>query len=209
MIIVIFIMAFAVLTVGVGSSVVGSLFDIPGASRIAVWVASSVVFSGAIYIAILILSRRELRPRELLLGAVLGGVWVSSIASIGSVLVGRFIASTTPIYGAFGSAIAILSVMILASNGMVISLEISVVRAWQLCPRGIDIHLLFPADERSYALLTYMDERMPSQRNDLRFDADGHFDARRLPIEKLNHRQPGVPRTPYDSVQGSENSTTG
>ena len=64
--------------------------------------------------------------------------------------------------------------------------------------RGIDIHLLFPADERAYALLSIMDERMPSQRNDIRFDADGHFDARRLPFGELDHRQPGVPRTPYD-----------
>ena len=50
------------------------------------------------------------------------------------------------------------------------------VRAWQLWPRGVDINLLFPADERAYALLTLMDERMPSQRNGVAFDATGHDD---------------------------------
>ena len=47
-------------------------------------------------------------------------------------------------------------------------------------------------------LLTLMDERMPSQRNDVRFDATGHFDPARPPMQTLNRRQPGVPRTPYD-----------
>ena len=81
-----------------------------------------------------------------------------------------------------------------------LAFEASVVGAWQLWPRGIDIHLLYPADERAYALLTFMDERMPSQRNDVRFDATGHDDPRRTPRQTLDRRQPGIPRTPFDEL---------
>ncbi len=192
------IMAVAVLIVAVGGSIVGTLFDIPAANRAAVLGMTSIIFSASLYWAAKILSRRDLRPRDLLLGALLGGTITTSVVSLGSLLVSRIVAGSSPVYGAFATVIAIISVMMIAANGVVISLEISVVRAWQLWPRGIDIHLLFPADERAYALLTLMDERMPSQRNDIRFDAEGHFDPRRPPIEVLNRRQPGVPRSPYD-----------
>ena len=67
-----------------------------------------------------------------------------------------FVATSTPIYGAFATVIGVISVLVLTSNGLVLALEISVVRAWQLWPRGIDIHLLFPADERAYVLLSLM-----------------------------------------------------
>ena len=64
-------------------------------------------------------------------------------------------------------------------------------RAWQLWPRGVDINLLFPADERAYALLTLMDERMPSQRNGVAFDATGHDDPRRADLATLMRRPVG------------------
>ena len=62
-------------------------------------------------------------------------------------------------------------------------------------------NLLFPADERAFALLTLMDERMPSQRNGLMFDASGHDDPRRTDLNSLMRRPQGVPRTPYEAGQ--------
>jgi hypothetical protein len=61
----------------------------------------------------------------------------------------------------------------------------------------VDINLLFPADERAYALLTLMDERMPSQRNSIAFDATGHDDPRRAQLAALMERPAGVPVSPY------------
>jgi hypothetical protein len=63
----------------------------------------------------------------------------------------------------------------------------------------VDINLLFPADERAYALLTLMDERMPSQRNGIAFDATGHDDPRRPDRVTLRSRPPGIPLRPYDA----------
>ncbi len=196
--VVLFIMAFAVLITAIGAGYAGAWSSIPGVNRISVAVLTTLVFGGSLYGAAKILCRRQLRAHELLLGAMLGGAIVTAVVSLGSLLVATFVATSTPVYGAFATVIGIISVLLLTSNGIIISLEISVVRAWQLWPRGLDIHLLFPADDRAYVLLSLMDERMPSQRNDVRFDATGHFDPRRPPFDTLNHRQPGVPRTPYD-----------
>jgi membrane protein len=197
---VVFIMAFAVVVTSAGGGIVGAWFDVPVANRVAAALLTAAIFSASLYGSAHLLCRRPLAAHDLLLGAVLGGVIVTAIVSLGSWLVSSFVATSTPIYGAFATVIGVISVLVLTSNGLVLALEISVVRAWQLWPRGIDIHLLFPADERAYVLLSLMDERMPSQRNDVRFDADGHFDPRRPGFGTLNHRQPGVPRTPYEDA---------
>jgi len=84
---------------------------------------------------------------------------------------------------------------------LVFAYEASVVWAWRLWPRGVDINNLFPADERAYTLLSLMDERMPSQRNGIYFDATGHEDERRPDLEALMRRPEGVPMTPYDTTQ--------
>ena len=205
-ILVILLLAIAVLVVSVGGGFVGTYFELAVANQIAVLVLTVTVLAAALYASIKLLCRRPLQPRELLLGAILASSVITVIVTLGARLVAVFVSNTTPVYGAFATVVGVLSVLLLATNGLVISLEISVVRAWQLWPRGVDIHLLFPGDLRSYALLTIMDERMPSQRNDARFDADGHFDPRRPSLETMNHRQPGVPRTPYDPP--SPNSST-
>ena len=197
-VLVVFIMAIAVLIVSVGGGIAGAWSDILAINRISVFLMSTATFSASLYVSITILSRRVLHPRELLPGALLGGIVVTTVVSLGSRLVTSFVANSAPVYGAFATVIAVISVLVLTSNGIVISLEISIVHAWELWPRGIDIHLLFPGDERAYALLTLMDERMPSQRNDVRFDATGHFHPARPLMQTLNRHQPGVPPTPYD-----------
>jgi hypothetical protein len=127
---------------------------------------------------------------------------MTTLIGLGSVLLGRFVAGSSAVYGVFGTVVGIFSLLFLVSNAVVFSFEISVVRAWQLWPRGVDINLLFPADERAYALLTLMDERMPSQRNGVAFDASGHDDPRRADLATLMRRPDGVPVHPY--AVGSE-----
>lgn len=206
--IVILIMAIGVLIAAVGGLVVGAVVDLPGASRISVFLLTAGLVAVTLFLSVKILSRRLLGVGEVLLGALLGGLVVSGVVSLGSSLVSAFIASSSAVYGVFATAIGLISVILLAANGVVFSLEISVVRAWQLWPRGIDIHLLYPADERAYALLSLMDERMPSQRNDIRFDAEGHFDPRRPPFDTLDQRQPGLPLSPYDPGYSPNSSTS-
>ncbi len=157
-----------------------------------------IVIGASLFVAPILLSRRPIRPRESLIGALTGAVAITVILQLAGVIVGRFLSNSSAVYGAMTTVIAFISVLFLASNVIVLCYEASVVWAWRLWPRGVDINNLFPADERAYALLSLMDERMPNQRNGIYFDATGHDDPRRPDLEELMRRPEGVPLTPYD-----------
>ncbi len=186
------------LVVAVGSAVVGTLGGFAAIQRVGVFAVVWSVAFAVLVVAPKALARRPLEWGEVLPGAALGAVAMTAFISLGSLVVSRFIASSSPVYGAFATVVGIISVLFIVSNAVVFCYEISVVRAWQLWPRGVDINLLFPADERAYTLLTLMDERMPSQRNGVAFDATGHDDPRRTDLALLRTRPSGVPRRPYD-----------
>ncbi len=191
------LMGLGVLVVTVGSALVVNLTGYAFAQRAAASLLLWLVASALLYASATFLTRRPLRFGEVGLGAALGGLAMTTLIGLGSALVGQFITSSSAVYGVFGTVVGIFSVLFLVSNAIVFCFEISVVRAWQLWPRGVDINLLFPADERAYALLTLMDERMPSQRNGVAFDATGHDDPRRADLATLMRRPDGVPVHPY------------
>ncbi|MDQ1250414.1 MAG: Ribonuclease [Actinomycetota bacterium] len=194
------LMGLGVLVVAVGSTLVANATGIALVQRIGASVILWAVASALLYAAATVLARRRLTFAEVGLGAALGGLAMTAIVTLGSALVGRFVANSSAVYGVFASVVGIFSVLFLVSNAVVFSFEISVVRAWGLWPRGVDINLLFPADERAYALLTLMDERMPSQRNSIAFDAAGHDDPRRADLAALMRRPEGVPVSPYSTT---------
>lgn len=156
-----------------------------------------VVVFVCLYVAPKLLCRRPIRNREVVLGAALGAVAFTAILALAGFLVARSLSNSSAVYGAMATVVAFISVLFLVSNALVFCYEIGVVWAWRLWPRGTDINNLFPADERAYTLLSIMDERMPSQRNGIYFDATGHDDPRRPDLEELMERPEGVPQTPY------------
>ncbi len=191
------LMGVGVLVVTVGSTLVANVAGVGFLQRFGASLLLWLVASALLYAAATLLTRRKVTFAEAGLGAALGGLAMTTIIGLGSALVGHFITSSSAVYGVFASVVGIFSVLFLVSNAVVFSFEISVVRAWRLWPRGLDINLLFPADERAYALLTLMDERMPSQRNSIAFDATGHDDPRRADLAALMRRPDGVPVSPY------------
>ncbi|MCU0300569.1 MAG: YihY/virulence factor BrkB family protein [Candidatus Nanopelagicales bacterium] len=192
------LLGIGVLVVAIGSAVVGSLGGFAAIQRVGAYLLIWCVAFLILLVAPKVLARRRLSYGEVVPGAALGAVAMTAFITLGSLVVSRFVASSSAVYGAFATVVGIISVLFVVSNAVVFCYEISVVRAWQLWPRGVDITLLFPADERAYALLTLMDERMPSQRNGVAFDATGHDDPRRPDPTLLRRRPPGVPRRPYD-----------
>ncbi len=157
------------------------------------------VVLGTLFAAPKVLSRRPIAGREIIVGALVGALVISLILQLAGVIVSRFLDNSSAVYGAMTTVVAFISVLFLVSNAVVLSYEASVVWAWRLWPRGVDINNLFPADERAFALLTLMDERMPSQRNGVYFDATGHDDPRRPDLEALMRRPSGIPQSPYDA----------
>lgn len=161
-------------------------------------VATLVAIFLVLFSAPKVLSRRPIRTSEVVVGAVLGALAFTVILALAGVITARFLNNSSAVYGAMTTVVAFISVLFLASNAIVLSYEVSVVWAWRLWPRGVDINTLFPADERAYALLSLMDERMPSQRNGVYFDASGHDDDRRPDLEELMRRPEGVAISPYE-----------
>src|SRR5690606_2277914 len=159
------------------------------------------VVAAVLFAAPKILARRPIRNKELFVGALAGGLAFTLILALAGAITARFLNNSSAVYGAMTTVVAFISVLFLASNSIVFAYEASVVWAWRLWPRGVDINNLFPADERAYTLLSLMDERMPSQRNGIYFDATGHEDERRPDLEALMRRPEGVPMTPYDTTQ--------
>ncbi|MEZ5119693.1 MAG: YhjD/YihY/BrkB family envelope integrity protein [Candidatus Nanopelagicales bacterium] len=160
-------------------------------------VALAVAFA-VLFFSPKILSRRPISNQEVILGAVVGAIALVTIINLAGLITARFLNNSSAVYGALTTVVAFISVLFLSSNAVVFSYEASVVWAWRLWPRGVDINTLFPADERAYGLLTLMDERMPSQRNGVYFDATGHDDPRRTDLESLMRRPEGVARSPYE-----------
>ncbi len=160
-------------------------------------VALAVAFA-VLFFAPKILSRRPISNKEVILGAVVGAIALVTIINLAGLITARFLNNSSAVYGALTTVVAFISVLFLSSNAVVFSYEASVVWAWRLWPRGVDINTLFPADERAYGLLTLMDERMPSQRNGVYFDATGHDDPRRTDLDSLMRRPEGVARSPYE-----------
>lgn len=163
---------------------------------ISTMIGLAVSFS-VLYAAPKILARRPIATSEVVIGASLGAIAIAVILNLTGLIIARFLENSSAIYGAMTTVVAFISVLFLTSNAVVFSYEASVVWAWRLWPRGVDINTLFPADERAYALLTLMDERMPSQRNGIYFDATGHDDPRRTDLQSLMRRPQGVVRSPY------------
>ncbi|HQR80207.1 MAG TPA: YihY/virulence factor BrkB family protein [Actinomycetota bacterium] len=192
------VLGLAVVAIAGASLLLGQYVPGPAQS----WLSGLVTFTivaVVLFVAPKILSRRAIRSAEIAVGALVGSfVFTVVLALIGAITT-RFVSNSSAVYGAMTTVVAFISVLFLASNTIVLSYELSVVLAWRLWPRGVDINNLFPADERAYTLLSLMDERMPSQRNGIYFDATGHDDPRRPNLEDLMHRPEGIPRTPYDS----------
>jgi uncharacterized BrkB/YihY/UPF0761 family membrane protein len=193
------LMGIGTLIVAVGSAFLATYSDVPAVQRLAGFVLIWLVASSLLYAAATVLTRRPLGFAEVGPGAALAGVATTVFLSLGSVILSRFIQTSSAIYGVFASVVGIITTLFLVSNAIVFCFEISVVRAWRLWPRGVDINLLFPGDDRAYALLTLMDERMPSQRNGIAFDATGHDDPRRPDWRTLSTRPAGIPLRPYDT----------
>jgi membrane protein len=184
------------LIVAAAGVVAGTVSFLPAGARVGLFVVSAVVAATVLVLATKVLTARPMARREYVLGCSLAGMVIGLVFAVGTPLLARFVSSAAPVYGVFATVIGILTLFYLTAQGAIICMEISAVRAWRLWPRGLDINLLFDADHRAYKLLASVDERMPSQENEVRFDRTGNDDAER---GSGDHRAPGSgPASPYD-----------
>ena len=137
------VLGIGVLVVVIGSAILTNVAEVAFILHLGGWVLVWLVAFGVLLTAPRVLARRRLELREIWLGAALGALAMTLFFSLGSLVVARFIASSSAVYGVFATVVGIFSVMFITSNAVVFSYEIGVVHALKLWPRGVDINLLF------------------------------------------------------------------
>ena len=193
------VLGLGALTVAAAGVVAATVTQLSVVNRVGLTVAAAVVAAAVLVVATKVLTARTVRRDEYLLGCVLGGVIAALVFTVGGQVLARLVANATAVYGVFATVIGILTLFYVTAQTVIIAMEISAVRAWRLWPRGLDINLLFSADHRAYQLLAQIDERMPSQENQARFDRSGNDDPGRTDGARLRRRGDEPPH-PYDSL---------
>ncbi|MDQ1386151.1 MAG: hypothetical protein QOG65_3530 [Actinomycetota bacterium] len=122
------------------------------------------------WLAFRVLTPAEVETRDLLPGAIVGGIAWTALQLIGTLLVARQLQHTSELYGTFGVVLGLLFFLYLASQITVYAAEINVVRKRHLTPRSLAPPPLTEADERVLADVVEAEQRRPEEAVDVSFD---------------------------------------
>lgn len=158
---------FGVLGVGVVVSTVAASLSTFGAAPLVSKFGGSVASVGiniALYLlAFRILTVRSVATRDLVPGAVLGGLGWSLLQAAGGYLVGHQLRHSSQVYGYFASVLGLVSWLYLGAQLALYSAELNVVRARRLWPRSMVQPPLTDADRRALDDIARESERRPEQ----------------------------------------------
>ena len=170
------LLVLAVLAVAVvGTVVLTSVATlVPGGSVVPVLSALLVVLLNVFlyWLAFRVLTPREVPTRDLLPGAVLGGIAWTALQAVGSWLVARQLRHASELYGTFGVVLGLLFFLYLASQIMVYAAEVNVVRARRLVPRSFAPPPLTDADEVVLSDIAEAEQRRPEQEVAVTFERE-------------------------------------
>ena len=138
---------------------------VPGGSAVPiVSTALVVVLNVALtWLAFRVLTPAEVATRDLLPGAVLGGVAWTALQALGGWLVARQLQHSSELYGTFGLVLGLLFFLYLAAQITVYAAEVNVVRARHLVPRSLAPPPLTAADEEVLTEVAEAERRRPEQ----------------------------------------------
>jgi YihY family inner membrane protein len=120
------------------------------------------------YLGFRVLTPATVRPRELVPGAVAGGLFWTVLQALGAYLVHHYL-HTDSVYGIFATVLGLLAWIYLAARAAVYAAEINVVLARKLWPRAIVQPPLTDADRASMALQALQNQRRPEQHVEVTF----------------------------------------
>jgi YihY family inner membrane protein len=132
-------------------------------------VLAAVVNVGMYLGAFRALTAKGVPTRDLLPGAVVGGIAWTLLQILGTYLVHHFLHSASA-YGVFATVLGLLAWIYLAVEITVYAAEINVVLARHLWPRSIVQPPLTEADRFSMALQALQNQRRPEQQVEVTFD---------------------------------------
>jgi uncharacterized BrkB/YihY/UPF0761 family membrane protein len=133
------------------------------------WAARALAAIGtvAVNVGVYVVAFRVLTPtigtRDLLPGAVVGGIGWSILQVGGALLVGHQLKHASQVYGYFASVLGLISWLYLGAQLTLYAAEINVVHARRLWPRSIVQPPLTPADVRALDAIAEQGERRKEQ----------------------------------------------
>jgi len=155
------------LILGVGIGAVGFLNGVllqRGADRLLTLPVTMVLSGMALTGASLLLTARPIPRRGVLIGGVLGGLLIGSLAYLGTELGTLLIARAGPVYGGLATVVGTLALFYLGCQALVITGEVASVASWRLWPRSLDSRQPLSGDEAAYDLIAQVQERVPGMR---------------------------------------------
>ena len=158
---------FGVLGLGVvGTTALTVLGGLLGHSLLAggIGIAAALVVNAALFLGIFtLLGPKQTEWKDHLPGAILAGIGWQVLQVAGTLLVQRNLKHTSALYGQFATVLGLISFLSLASQLVMYSVELNVVRFKKLWPRSILQPPLLPADRRAFDMRATQEERRPEQ----------------------------------------------
>jgi YihY family inner membrane protein len=148
-----------------------------GWSGVAGVAASALVNTLLFLVGFRVLTVRNVPLRSLLPGAVVAAIAWALLQWLGGWYVGRQLSRATNTYGTFALVIGLLSWLYLAATVTLYAAELNAVLARRLWPRSLAPPPLGRADEQVLEDLAKQEERLPSQRVEVSFDAGAEGDG--------------------------------
>ena len=174
---------FALIFVGVlASAALGLLGTVVRNSIVAgaIGVLSATAVSVALLLVVFwLLSPKTLPLRTLLPGAVMSAVGWQALQLLGLRLVSHQLRRSSQLYGAIGAALGLVWFLVLATQILLYSLEMTVVRTQKLWPRSILQPPLTASDRKLLEAMAKQEERRPEEHVSVRFDANVERDTNR------------------------------
>lgn len=119
------------------------------------------------WLAFRIATAPSIHARDMLLGALVAAIFWQILQAVGGYLISHQLRTATPVYGMFGTVLALLAWIYLQAQMTLYAVEICVVRTRALWPRSLFPPPLTEADERAYDAYAKVEERRQPQEADL------------------------------------------
>src|SRR6476646_2296611 len=127
-----------------------------------------------------LLVARPVPLRTSVLPAATGAIVVTLVLGLGARLLAPLVARSGPVYGSFATVAGIFTLLYLVSQALLYAAEVAVVRHRGLWPRAMAMSRPTPADIMALTWLATVQERIPVERIEVRFDRpdpeSGHGD---------------------------------
>jgi YihY family inner membrane protein len=124
---------------------------------------------GQYILAFRVLTPKVIGTRDLVPGAIAGGVAWTILLALGGYLVGHYLRHADEVAGVFGTVLGLLAWLYLGSRLSIYAAELNPVIARHLWPRSIIQPPLTEADKRVLALQAEQNQRRPEQRVEVTF----------------------------------------